>query len=58
MSSSNKDEFIGKYLDKHMKGHGLPWSMAYYNLLSKTMDKAELAWKVKQRKLNKTAYHK
>ncbi len=48
-----KEKFIGEYLDKKMKGHGLPMSMAYYNLLSKHTDDAEKKWNAKQRKLLK-----
>lgn len=40
-----KDEFIGNYLTKHMKNHGLPYGKAYFNLLEETEKKGELAWK-------------
>ncbi len=40
-----KDEFIGNYLDKEMKGHGLPYGMKYLSLLQDMEDKAERAWK-------------
>lgn len=39
-----KDEFIGKYLDREMKGHSLPFGMEYYNLLGEKTEKAEMAW--------------
>lgn len=40
-----KDEFIGNYLTKHMKNHGLPYGKAYFNLLEETEKRGELAWK-------------
>lgn len=40
-----RDEFIGNYLDKEMKGHGLPYSFVYFNLLKEKEEKAERAWK-------------
>lgn len=46
---SEKQMFIGKYLDKKMKNHGLD-GMAYYGLLSKMEDKAEKAWDRKQKR--------
>lgn len=36
-----QDEYVGRYLDKKMKNHNLPYSIAYYNLLSKFQEKAE-----------------
>ncbi len=36
----SKKEFIGKYLDKHMKNHNLPMGMQYYALLGETEEKA------------------
>lgn len=48
-----KQEFIGKYLDKHMKGHGLPMSIQYYSLLGDTEEKAKLAWKRHRKYKNK-----
>ena len=49
----NKQEFIGKYLDKHMKNHNLPMGMQYYALLGATEEKAEKAYKAKVKLLNK-----
>lgn len=49
--ASAKQTFIGEYLDKHMKGHALPYGMAYLNLLAETELKAEKAWKIKHSKL-------
>lgn len=50
----DKQEFIGKYLDKHLKNHGLPYGIQYLNLVAETEEKAEKAWKrklkVKRRK--------
>jgi len=42
-----KQQFIGKYLDRKMKNHGLPMGLAYYNLLHDMGEKAEKAWKQK-----------
>ena len=42
--SEIKADFIGNYLDKHMKGHGLPYGFAYFNLLDEKERKAEIAW--------------
>ncbi len=46
-----KQIFIGKYLDKHMANHGLPYGGAYLNLLAKTEEKAEKAWKILKSKI-------
>ena len=54
MEEINKEEFIGKYLDKHMKNHNLPMGMQYYALLGATEEKAEKAYKAKIKKLTKT----
>jgi len=48
-----KQKFIGDYLDKKMKGHGLPMSMAYYSLLHKKEEEAERKWKLKNRRATK-----
>jgi len=40
-----KDKFIGMYLEREMKDHGLPYGLAYYNLLEEKTEKAERAWK-------------
>lgn len=45
-----KEKFIGKYLDKHMKNHGLPMGLEYYSLLFKTEQKAIKKWKKKKQK--------
>jgi hypothetical protein len=39
-----KDKFIGMYLEKAMKGHGLPYGLNYLNLLAVQEEKAEKAW--------------
>ena len=41
----NKEEFIGEYLDKKMKGHGLPYGMEYLNRVATMEDKAGKIWK-------------
>lgn len=50
---TKKEEFIGNYLDKKMKNHGLPMSMQYYSLLGKHTEDAEKKWKAKQKKAKK-----
>lgn len=49
-NETQKQDFIGAYLDKKMKNHGLPYSMAYYNKLSRHEDEAEKLWAKKQAK--------
>jgi len=44
LAGIDKEEYIGNYLDKHMKGHGLPYGFSYFNLLDKTEKKAERSW--------------
>lgn len=41
---SSKEEFIANYMNKHMSGHNLPYSFAYFDLLNNTEEKAEIAW--------------
>ncbi len=48
-----KNEFIGKYLDKKMKDHNLPLSIQYYDLLGRHTEDAEKKWKIKLKKENK-----
>lgn len=48
-----KEEFIGNYLNKKMKNHGLCMSIQYYSLLGKHTENAERKWKAKQKKLKK-----
>jgi enoyl-[acyl-carrier-protein] reductase (NADH) len=43
-SKSEKNEFIGNFLQKAMKDHNLPHGIAYYNLLAEKSDLAEKAW--------------
>ena len=43
-STSEKNEFIGNFLQKAMTNHNLPHGMAYYNLLAEKSDLAEKAW--------------
>lgn len=47
-----KEIFIGKYLDRKLKNHNLPYGMQYFGLRSDMEEKAEKAWKRKQKKLN------
>lgn len=47
-----KQEYIGNYLNRKMKNHGLPYGMAYLNLLANTEEKAEKAWKQFKKKQN------
>lgn len=49
-NSLAKSEFIGKYLDKKLKGHGLPMGGEYFNLLEKHSEDAEKKWKAKIKK--------
>lgn len=53
-----KDEFIGNYLDKNMKNHGLPYGMAYLNKVATHEEEALKKWKAKERaeKLKKTKH--
>lgn len=45
-----KDEFIGKYLDRAMEEHGLPYGLAYYNLLAEKTEEAEQQWRRYERR--------
>ncbi len=47
-----KEEFIGNYLDKHMKNHGLDYGMHYMNKVATLEGKAEKAWERRVKKLN------
>lgn len=49
----NKQKFIGKYLNKKMKNHNLPYGMAYFNLLAATEEKAEKAYVRYKKKIKK-----
>lgn len=40
----NKEDFIGEYLDKKMKGHGLPYGMEYLDRVATFEDKAGKIW--------------
>lgn len=42
--TNEKNEFIGRFLQKAMKDHNLPHGIAYYNLLAEKSDLAEKAW--------------
>ena len=46
---NEKNDFIGRFLQKAMKDHDLPHGIAYYNLLAEKSDLAEKAW-LKNRK--------
>ena len=57
---SPKQRFIGDYLNMHMKGHNYDFDFTYLNLLAKTEEKAEIAWKKKRKScselINKSNY--
>lgn len=42
-----KQNFIGSYLDKKMKNHGLPESIPYYNKVARHEEEAEKLWNKK-----------
>jgi len=44
-----KQKFIGEYLDRKMKEHGLLFGMQYLSLLAKTEEEAERKWKLKSK---------
>lgn len=44
-----KQQFIGKYLDKKMKNHNLPYGMEYFSLLKKFIEHAEKLWKKRKK---------
>ena len=46
---NEKNDFIGRFLQKAMEDHNLPHGIAYYNLLAEKSDLAEKAW-LKHRK--------
>lgn len=50
MKQKTKQQFIGEYLDKNMKGHGLPLSLEYYNLLERKETAALIAYKKYKKK--------
>lgn len=54
----SKSEYIKKYLDKHMKGHNLPYSFQYFNLLATMEEKAEKAYNLYKKKKNKNGNNK
>ena len=41
-----KEDFIGEYLDKKMKGHRLPYGMEYLNRVATMEDKAGKLWEI------------
>jgi hypothetical protein len=41
---SEKSNFIGKYLDKKMKNHGLRYGREFHQLLANMEIKAEKSW--------------
>jgi hypothetical protein len=41
---NQKNEFIGKFLQKAMKDHNPPYGLQYYNILAEKSDLAEKAW--------------
>lgn len=46
---TEQETFVWEYVNRKMKKHDLPYGMAYYNLLSNVIDKAERAWQKKQK---------
>ena len=40
----NKDEYVGRYLEKKMKNNTLPYGMEYLNLIAEYSEKAEKLW--------------
>ena len=43
----DKQEYIGKYLEKKLKNCKLPYGMQYLSLVSELTDKAEKLWNIK-----------
>jgi len=41
---SPKNKYIGKYLDKKMKGHDLSYGIEWFNKVEKLIKKAEDKW--------------
>ncbi|MEK6880117.1 MAG: hypothetical protein AABY22_10935 [Nanoarchaeota archaeon] len=44
---TERQDFVGNYLDKKMANHNLPMGMEYYSLLGKHTGDAEKKWKIK-----------
>lgn len=45
----DKQEYIGKYLEKKLKNCKLPYGMQYISLVSELTNKAEELWDKKQK---------
>lgn len=45
---TNKKQFIAEYIQEAMKDHGLPYGMAYMNLLMEKYEEAEKLWKTRR----------
>jgi Zn-dependent M16 (insulinase) family peptidase len=50
-----KDEYIGRYVGKKMKGNKLPYGLQYLNLIAELEEKAEKQWERLIRKKIKDA---
>ena len=49
----DKQEYIGKYLEKKLKNCKLPYGMQYISLFASLTDKAEKLWNKKQNKVER-----
>ncbi len=49
----SKEEYIGKYLDRKMKHHDLPYSFEYLDLVGRTEEAAEKSWARRCKKIKK-----
>ena len=47
-----KQKYIGKYLERRMKNHNLPYGVQYLSLLAYMVMEAETAWKKYRKKSN------
>lgn len=51
--NNEKQKFIGEYLDKKMKNHGLTYGIAYLSKLANAEEEAEKKWNKKVTKNSK-----
>lgn len=49
----DKQEYVGRYLDRKLKNNKLPYGLQYLNLVAETEEKAEKAYKRYLAKQNK-----
>ena len=54
MKNTEKQDFIGKYLDKKMKNCNLPYGMAWVSKVARHEEAAEKLWAKKEKQKNKT----